>query len=1218
MHLALAALVVGSVLAAPATAETTAAASGGAPSADKVVRMAAGDVVAVGAPGGSGYDVLVPGATDVGGWAVAARFTVAGIDTAGWTGESCVTGSGRFAAVTFAPREFANRPILRDRGAWGGVVDLTNGARWLLPQRVALKYHTPGCGVGDDVAFLRHLGTDQAQTEVFVVDAAARRITGTYKVDGQLTSAVPTGGGIAASGGRSLVSVNPAGVVSVLAQADGDIFDVHAARNGTIDYLVSVPDSVDRPGRLTAYAVDRGGVVIHLAEAKPGELRIALGRGGANRLVGDPIEVDPRVPDHVDPRVEVVRTSTLPEAVSLDGSALVDAVVSKVPSQAPDPEAAGDDAETLVTSHDPRSNEQTQEAPVRREAFVTTDQPPASTSGGTALQPPKCAVPRNDANVQVMQPTGAQVEWAANRAVRGELTTPRPPNWNNNSQPAYSPQGAFPPVALAGGGRIPVQVVLGIAAQEANLKEASYHALPGLAGNPLVGDYYGVTYTSTGQIAAMDYSKADCGYGVMQVTDHMSVTDPYYSAGQKMVIGTDYAANIAAGINVLAQKWNQARAQNLIANNGSPATVENWYFAIWGYNSGINPPSGGNPYGVGWTNNPANRDYAPDRPHFLRTTYEDAAHPSRWPYQERVLGWAESAQLDYTGKPAYTALDDWLNIPSPYTFCVMAVNECDPNYVNTTDVTKSYCTRADRKCWWHGPKSWLSSSSPGRPENPSAYQQGAPEPTATNPHPPSCASNESPTTAPDMPVLPAGAVVVDDVPSSSANIVGCPPMQSGGTFDLSVGTDAAGYPLADADFHQIGGGARGHFWFAHTTDPARTSNIVTGTWRPPASLVGWARVLVHIPDHGADTFQANYSIDTGLKKMHRVVNQRWNQNMWVDLGAFNLGPNASVTLTNATYSDYKIDDPVSIAWDAVAFLPTVKPAVSYVAFGDSFSAGEGVEPYYRNSDVGRYTPKRVNACHRSPQAYAVKEFQALRLRHPGTSELHFVACSGAVMDDMSGSGVQHGEVPQLEQGWLDENTTHVSLTIGGNDAGFADVLTGCILTLSDCVDPDFHLTRHNRVDPAPLVQYEPELIRSLQPAMTALLRRIRQLAPNATITYVGYPQLVDTDLPRWGAACTELFTLGLTQADVNWFADMVDLASRVQQAAASDAGVRWVDARPAFRTHEACSTPGTEWINAVIEYSGSGSGFNMPGSGSFHPKARGQAAYATALDPAFP
>lgn len=56
-----------------------------------------------------------------------------------------------------------------------------------------------------------------------------------------------------------------------------------------------------------------------------------------------------------------------------------------------------------------------------------------------------------------------------------------------------------------------------------------------------------------------------------------------------------YAANIAVAVQILEGKWNQAQAQGLVANGGNPANIESWYFAVWGYNSGIYAPSGSNP-----------------------------------------------------------------------------------------------------------------------------------------------------------------------------------------------------------------------------------------------------------------------------------------------------------------------------------------------------------------------------------------------------------------------------------------------------------------------------------------------------------------------------------------------------------------------------------------------------------------------------------------------
>ncbi|HEU0130061.1 MAG TPA: GDSL-type esterase/lipase family protein [Mycobacteriales bacterium] len=1184
--LAAAAALVATALAVPAASAPPAARPPAPHDAPAVppVPLAPGDVLAVTSAGPAGVEVLVPAPAGTGGWAVAGHFAVEGMEADGWTGYSCVTGSGRYVAVTFAPRAAANRPVLRDRGAWAAVLDLRDGSRWTLPERVALKYHTPGCGTGDDVAFVRHLGRDQEATEVLLVDAAARRVVARPRVRGQLTAAVPFGSAVAAAAGRRVVAVDRAGHVRELAAAPGPVFDLHPASGGALDYLVAAPDTV------TAVRRGRDGSLTALADAALGSLRIAPGRGGANALAGDP--------RHVARGVRVLRTTGRPEAVSLDGSAVVTGL------------AAGGDGGTTVTSAVPGGHEAPSTSQVVGPAFPDAPGaalPAATTAGATASGPPKCAVPRNDPSIQVMQPTAAQVEWAAHRAVRGELTTLRPPNWNNNGLTAYAPQapGTFPAPVLTGGGRVPAQVLLGILAQEANLKQASYHALPGTAGNPLIADYYGVTYSSSGAIIGMDYTKADCGYGIAQVTDHMTTGDTYYTADQRKMIATDYAANMAAGLRVLGEKWNQLRSQVTYAHTGTPTIVENWYFAIWGYNTGVYAPSGTNPYGVGWTNNPANADYPLDRQKFLRTTYEDAAHPSDWPYQERVIGWAESAQLDYLGRRSYVDLADWVNVPVWSQFCVKTVNQCDPAYVDQTDFSKSFCTRTDRKCWWHGQSSWLPSQDPGEPENAAAYQQGAPEPVASNPHPPSCTGFESGVpTSPDLGALPANATIVDDLPTAK-NIVGCPELASGGTFTLTFGTDSSGNALSAIDFHQIGGGARGHFWFGHTTDPARTANVVTGTWRPPATTTGWQRIFVHVPDHGADTFQADYRVLTGTGSFHRTVNQRWNKNSWVDLGSFNLLTGASVSLSNTTYDDWKISDPTSIAWDAVAFVPSAKPVVSYVAFGDSYSAGEGIEPYYPNADIGGRTPLRKNACHRSPQAYPVGVYQDLRLRHPGTSEFHFQACSGAVMKNVSGLVPQWGEVPQLQQGWLDANTTHVSISIGGNDAGFADVLKGCIMTTHYCIADDYYLTRDGQLDPEPMTTYEPKVITGLEAPLEGVLRDIKALAPNAKIVLVGYPHVI------WNGSINPAWSCDAQIDDpiADWMGQMGDLMTQQMATAAANTGVAFADMRSPFFTHEACTDAAEEWINAIIVSSESGSGYNNPGSGSFHPKASGQPAY---------
>ena len=60
-------------------------------------------------------------------------------------------------------------------------------------------------------------------------------------------------------------------------------------------------------------------------------------------------------------------------------------------------------------------------------------------------------------------------------------------------------------------------------AQESNWSQASWHAPPGVAGDPLIADYYG----AGGGIDSIDYADADCGYGISQVTDGMAVGDTH-------------------------------------------------------------------------------------------------------------------------------------------------------------------------------------------------------------------------------------------------------------------------------------------------------------------------------------------------------------------------------------------------------------------------------------------------------------------------------------------------------------------------------------------------------------------------------------------------------------------------------------------------------------------------------------------------------------------
>ena len=108
--------------------------------------------------------------------------------------------------------------------------------------------------------------------------------------------------------------------------------------------------------------------------------------------------------------------------------------------------------------------------------------------------------------------------------------------------------------------------------------------------------------------------------------------------------------------------------------------------------------------------------------------------------------------------------------------------------------------------------------------------------------------------------------------------------------------------------------------------------------------------------------------------------------------------------------------------------------LEYVAMGDSYSSGEGIEPFLSGTDK---SSQGENKCHRSQAAYP------LLLEGDTGLDLNltaFVACSGAITSNITGTG-QWGEPSQLDA--LSESTDVVTLTIGGNDIGFESVLTAC-------------------------------------------------------------------------------------------------------------------------------------------------------------------------------
>ena len=146
------------------------------------------------------------------------------------------------------------------------------------------------------------------------------------------------------------------------------------------------------------------------------------------------------------------------------------------------------------------------------------------------------------------------------------------------------------------------------------------------------------------------------------------------------------------------------------------------------------------------------------------------------------------------------------------------------------------------------------------------------------------------------------------------------------------------------------------------------------------------------------------------------------------------------------------------------------PPATYVALGDSYSAGEGNPGKAPTPWLDRLgSPTTLdNGCDRSAVAYPVAVTKWLKSQNglPSMS-LRFLACSGATTEDLWDSGAHaagfeaaSATEPQqlLDTGDLSAARI-VTVTIGGNDLGFANILYECSLApaeLQQQIQRSFH------------------------------------------------------------------------------------------------------------------------------------------------------------------
>ena len=214
---------------------------------------------------------------------------------------------------------------------------------------------------------------------------------------------------------------------------------------------------------------------------------------------------------------------------------------------------------------------------------------------------------------------------------------------------------------------------------------------------------------------------------------------------------------------------------------------------------------------------------------------------------------------------------------------------------------------------------------------------------------------------------------------------------------------------------------------------------------------------------------------------------------------------------------------------------------AYNAFGDSFTSGEGElsDQFYASG-----TNTDTNKCHLSRRSYPY--LVGAMWGWPTTS----FACSGARIDDV----LQRQRVDALA---VAPSPSWVTVGIGGNDVGLMGKLKSC-LGLGDCEWVD--AARRGATV---------EEIRALFPKLVDMLHEVQSTFPQAQVSLVGYPRVVNA-APSARSQCSLTIRTLLTDSERQYLDESIVYLNQVIKAAAYYTHMQYFDIEQAFIGQRLC------------------------------------------------
>lgn len=286
--------------------------------------------------------------------------------------------------------------------------------------------------------------------------------------------------------------------------------------------------------------------------------------------------------------------------------------------------------------------------------------------------------------------------------------------------------------------------------------------------------------------------------------------------------------------------------------------------------------------------------------------------------------------------------------------------------------------------------------------------------------------------------------------------------------------------------------------------------------------------------------------------------------------------------------------------------------VSYLALGDSYSSGEGdvtsdgISHYIPGTniagDYSRNIPREM--CHISDRSYP---FLIAKQMNLSDGAMKSTACSGAVAEDALtydlnnpqrihadtylGQGTQLGKLggdgprltgiagyEQLQSEALTQTLpgriqqiNHVektqpeaiTITMGGNDLGFGNIIASCINILNSPLKAD---TTCWDAQPEGR-QARAQQIHDFYPRLKHLYENLRSSTESGNVFVIGYPRFFDENY-----ICADMGNV-ITRTEQVSLNQLVDYANATIKNAALDAGVKYIDIADVFDGSELCGKP---------------------------------------------